>query len=235
MEELTKTQKKVLQYLIRRQLKGLAFPTLGEMAEHFGIGSRAGMSGHLKALEKKNCLVRRKGQKRTADFLVPDNIIEAYGPSHNSSSASLSPRSTKVAGHFRADFHNDESDAIPLVARIAAGAPQEAYDQAGEYVKFNGRFFGSDSIQALEVDGDSMLGDGIFDGDLALIKPQNSLDKASDVVAVRVEGSGITLKRIRKVDQSIELIPSNPDFPTRYAAADAVEILGKLVGVVRRV
>jgi repressor LexA len=77
-----------------------------------------------------------------------------------------------------------------------------------------------------------MSGDAISDGDIAMIRMQREA-VLGDILAVRVDGE-ITLKRIRQVDDRIELLPSNREFSVRSVPAEQVEILGKLVGIVRK-
>ena len=120
-----------------------------------------------------------------------------------------------------------------LVSRIAAGVPTAAYEDAKELIEFDPAFFGGGNIKALTVSGESMTGDAISDGDIALIRLQSEANR-NDILAVRVGGDEITLKRIRKKYQQMELIPSNPDFEVRSVPADQVEILGKLVGIIRK-
>jgi len=81
--------------------------------------------------------------------------------------------------------------------------------------------------------GESMSGDAIADGDIAMIKRQQDANKG-DILALRIEDE-ITLKRIRLEGDHFLLLPSNPDYSIRKVPAQQLEILGKLVGIVRRV
>lgn len=122
---------------------------------------------------------------------------------------------------------------FPLVATIPAGVPLEAFDQTDCNIQFSHDYFGKGKILAVNISGDSMAGDSICDGDVAIIQLQNHIDK-NDIAVVRVDHSEVTLKRIRKKKNIIELIPSNPRHKVKEVPAENVEILGKLVGVVRR-
>jgi repressor LexA len=77
-----------------------------------------------------------------------------------------------------------------------------------------------------------MSGDSITDGDIAMIKLQSEANKG-DILAVRIEDE-ITLKRIKLVGDRCQLIPSNPEFAIREVPARHLQIIGKLVGVIRK-
>ena len=88
-------------------------------------------------------------------------------------------------------------------------------------------------ILGVRVVGDSMSGDSIADGDIAMIKRQREAGKG-DILALRIEDE-ITLKRLRIDGDRAELLPSNPEHSVRVVDASRVEVLGKLVGIVRKV
>ena len=120
-----------------------------------------------------------------------------------------------------------------LVARIPAGAPQAVYDETPESFSLTHDFFGGGDIVAIRITGDSMSGDAIADGDIAMIRRQQQGGR-HDILALRIDGE-ITLKRLQLDGAVAELLPSNPLHDVRRVAADRVEIIGKLVGIVRRV
>lgn len=120
-----------------------------------------------------------------------------------------------------------------LVAPIAAGSPYAADEESDERVSFDHHYFGDGQLKAVLVNGESMLGDAICEGDIAIIQ-LGSRVRPADVAAVRVAGEGITLKRVRHQGAQVELVPSNPDFPIRCFPTEDVEMIGKLVGVVRK-
>jgi len=122
---------------------------------------------------------------------------------------------------------------IPLVGTIAAGAPTVAWERTDEYIDFKPSFFGnSKDLFALKVSGESMLGDQICDGDMAVIKKQQDWC-AGDIVALRVDGDEFTLKRLKAQGDYIDLVPSNPDYPVVQVQADRLKIIGKYVGLLR--
>ena len=125
-----------------------------------------------------------------------------------------------------------ETGMFALVASIPAGEPAGVYDESAELFAVDQDFFGGGNIRALTVRGDSMSGDAIADGDIAMIRLQQEASPG-DILAIRVQDE-ITLKRIRKHEERIELLPSNPEFAVRSVPAEQVEILGKLVGIIRK-
>jgi repressor LexA len=118
---------------------------------------------------------------------------------------------------------------IPLLGRIAAGSPILAEENIEEYLSFPRSLIGSGEHFALQVRGDSMEDGGIFDGDIAVIAKQNTADNG-DIVAALIDDEA-TLKRFRKLNKSIQLIPDNPAY--KPIVSDNVVILGKLRAVFR--
>lgn len=122
---------------------------------------------------------------------------------------------------------------LPLVATVPAGTPRAAYDLQGQQVHLSPSLFGQGDLVAVRISGESMAGDAIADGDLAVIqlKPEAN---PHDIVAVRVGPDEVTLKRVRLRGSWVELIPSNPNYPVRLEPADQVQIIGVLRGIIRR-
>jgi len=126
---------------------------------------------------------------------------------------------------------------IPLVGQIAAGTPILAQENREEDLPVDPRLFGSESVFALRVQGDSMIGAQIRNGDLAIIRPQEVVQNG-EIVAVQVEGlePEATLKVFRRNNQAIELHAANPAYEPLVFTGNSqtrVRILGKLVGVIR--
>ncbi len=129
-------------------------------------------------------------------------------------------------------------NSIPVLGRIAAGQPILAEQNVEDNLPFDPKFFGSENAFALLVKGDSMTGEQIRDGDLAIVRQQPDAEDG-EIVAVLVEGleTEATLKILRRNDASIELHSANPAYqPLIFKGKDRarVRILGKLIGVVRR-
>ncbi len=144
----------------------------------------------------------------------------------------VAQRQQRVSEYELAEAQAPAPGRFALVASIPAGEPTDVYDENAEMFSVDQDFFGGGDVCALRVKGDSMKGDAITDGDIAMIRLQREA-VLGDILAVRVAGE-ITLKRIRQMEDRIELLPSNREFPVRSVPADQVEILGKLVGIVRK-
>ncbi len=135
------------------------------------------------------------------------------------------------------DAMRSQSLRVPLVGTIAAGSPAEGFAQSDHLIELPCRFFGNDRepLFALQVMGNSMSGDHICEGDIAIIRKHVQSEPPRDaILAVRVGSDEFTLKRLRFKRQAVELLPSNPQFPVVEVPADHVTILGIYVGLLRR-
>ncbi len=198
MHELTAIQQQVYDYTRQILEQGLPFPSLREIAGHFGFKHTTARF-HLKALEKKGYIKQR--EQRASEYLL------AGATSHS-------------------------SDEFMLAGKISAGAPMPVFDESSESFSLNHNFFGGGEILGIRVSGESMSGDAIADGDIAMIKLQKDANKG-DILALRIDDE-ITLKRIKLIGDIAQLLPSNPEFPVRDVHAENLQIIGKLVGVVRK-
>jgi repressor LexA len=150
---------------------------------------------------------------------------------------------SRPANVIAGDFGHDRSSAsgngrprvvsIPLLGRIAAGAPIEALRDDTARLELPTSLLGSGEHYALEVEGDSMVDAGIFDGDTALIQRCDTAENGTIVVAL-VDDSEVTLKRLRRKGESIALEPANPTYETRIFGPSRVRVQGRLVGLIRR-
>ena len=203
MEALTDIQQAVYDYTRKALQQGQPFPSLREIAQHFGFQHTTARF-HLKALEKKG-YVRQRSQ-RVSDYLLPELLSDQNG---------MPPGS------------------FDLVARIPAGTPSPVFDETPQSFSVTHDFFGGGDVIGLTVVGDSMSGDSIADGDIAMIKRQQEANKG-DILALRIEDE-ITLKRLRIEADKAHLLPSNPEHSVRVVPAASLEVLGKLVGIIRKV
>ena len=198
MQSLTRIQQAVYDYTRQAVRQGGPFPSLREIAGHFGFQHTTARF-HLKALEKKGYILQRP--QRVSEYLLAED-----------------------AANTTASFD--------LIAKIPAGAPLPVFDETRESFSLGADFFGGGDITAIRVSGDSMSGDAIADGDIALIRRQQEAGKG-DILALR-SGDEITLKRMRLDGESAYLLSSNPAHPEREVPAASLDILGKLVGIVRK-
>ena len=214
MESLTDIQQAVYDYTRQVLRQGRPFPSLRDIAGHFGFQHTTARF-HLKALEKKG-FIRQRSQ-RVSDYMLTYDGLTYDG----------------LIDEMTVDQVRGGADAFDLVARIPAGAPLPVFDETRESFSVTHDFFGGGDILAIRVIGDSMSGDSIAEGDIAMIKRQSEANKG-DILALRIEDE-ITLKRIELRGDRARLLPSNPLHEVRTVSAAQLEILGKLVGIVRKV
>lgn len=124
---------------------------------------------------------------------------------------------------------SDRSIAVPLLGQVAAGRPILADENIEDNLAWPKEFSSAPSF-ALRVKGDSMTGDGIFDGDIAMVRRQETAENGDLVVALINDEA--TVKRFFKEPQRVRLEPSNPSYEPIYGRD--VAILGRVVGLLRR-
>ncbi len=119
---------------------------------------------------------------------------------------------------------------IPLLGRISAGLPVEAIENIDKYINNISDLFGTKDIFGLRVKGDSMIGAGIFDGDIVIIKKQPKAENG-EIVAALIDNEA-TVKRFYRDKNFVKLVPENP----KYAPiiSQNIQIIGKIVGVIRK-
>ena len=181
-------------------------PSRAEVAEAFGYAFPSAVSKHVEALVRKGLLAADREKKRNV-------------------------RLTETG--WAAINRSPGRQGVPVIGAIAAGVPILASEQHAGYLKdiqpSPGRF-------ALQVRGDSMIDDGILDGDYAVIQAEGKVAD-NQVAAVVVDGEA-TLKRVRYYPDRIELVPANPKYQPRIiskATASEVQIVGPLCFVYRTV
>jgi len=119
---------------------------------------------------------------------------------------------------------------IPFLGRVAAGAPIEAVEMA-EAVEVPESLLAGGNNFALQVQGESMIDEGIRDGDVLIIRKQDHADNGQTVVA-QIEGEA-TIKKFYQRDGRVELRPANEEVKPLVVSAEKVEIIGVVVGLVR--
>lgn len=123
--------------------------------------------------------------------------------------------------------------ALPILGRVAAGAPIGAANEYDELLPVDPVLFRQQPDYLLRVQGDSMRDDGIFDGDLVAIRQVDTAVSGQTIVA-RIDGE-ITIKRLEVTSKGIRLLPRNPDYAPIVVASDAdFAIEGVYCGLVRR-
>lgn len=204
---LYKRQKQILDYINDNIEKYSCAPTLTEIAAHLGLSSLATVHEHLEVLEKKGLIRRYRGAVRgieVVDQNQPKNVL-----------------ATNLIE-------------LPVLGFIACGAPLEPYTDPNATLAVNSALVKSGkNSYVLQAKGDSMIEDGILNGDYLVIKEQNDANNGDIVVAVLKNGFA-TLKRFyRELDKNrIRLQPANSAMSPMYVSE--VQIKGKVVAVIRQ-
>jgi repressor LexA len=142
------------------------------------------------------------------------------------------PRAMELQGSRRG---RPNAVSVPLVGRISAGAPVMADENVEEFLAIPADFAGEDEHFALRVSGESMIGAGILDGDLVVVRRTESADDGDIVVALLpgLADDEATVKRFHRDGGRIVLVPENPTMAP-IEAPDETRILGRVVAVLRK-
>ena len=223
---LTKKQKELLSYIQNFQRKNGVTPSYEEMKSALNLKSKSGIHRLVIALEERG-FVKRLAHKARALEIIKDGI--------SSINVSEKNKNNLVVGNFVKSDNEDNNklSTLPLLGKIAAGTPIEAIQQNDISVDVPKEMMPIGESYALTVEGDSMINEGIHNGDTVLIKKTNIADNGEIVVAL-IDDHEATLKRIRKKGQSIALESANPIYETRILSAHRVKIQGKLIGLLRK-
>jgi repressor LexA len=214
MRDLTSRQQQILD-LIQSHIASTGFPpTRAEIANTLGFRSPNAAEEHLKALARKGVIELASGSSRGIRL----KLLSAANP--DGSDTPL-PNAIQVAL------------TLPLVGRVAAGSPILAQQHIEASYAIDPQLFSDKPDYLLKVRGMSMRDAGIFDGDLLAVKRAQEARNGQIVVA-RV-GNDVTVKRLRKKGNTIELLPENPDFEPIIvdARSDEFALEGLAVGLVR--
>ena len=203
MKYVTERQRDILQFIREFQAERGVTPTHREICDHFGFSSYGTVYKHLSLLEKKGLIRRDWNQKRGVELVDQ-------------------PKEQAPAGSARE---------LPLFGSIAAGRPIEAM-LSDETITVPERLIGRGENYVLKVRGDSMIEDGILDGDFVIIARRERADNGEMVVA-NVNGE-VTLKRFYHEGERVRLQPANSMMSPIYASAREVAVQGIVVGLMRR-
>lgn len=257
---LSLKEKNVLEFLETYLAQKGVSPTYQEICQHFGFASYNSVQRYLKQLEAKGYIrLPWANQKRAITLLHPASTLQ---------SAVLSTRSSEDDGSPPRDSLTPallptEALSLPLLGRVAAGAPIEAVEH-DEFIEVPASLVRhADRTYALRVQGQSMIDDGILDGDVILVQRQNTAVNGEIVVAMI--GEEATVKRFyshrsaknvpseaiealferlggpdedfggdRAIDKLIELRPANSTMSPMWFDPSEVQIRGVVVGLIRR-
>jgi repressor LexA len=220
---LTAKQKELLLYIHERIKESGVCPSFDEMKEALDLASKSGIHRLITALEERGFVRRLPHRARALEVLkMPDSATPAAPPRGRAAF-----RPSVVPQESRGNYD------IPILGRIAAGAPIEALQTEIGRVSAPAEFVSGGEHFALEVRGDSMILAGILEGDVIILKKSEAAE-SGDIVVALIDEEEATLKRLRRRGQSIALEAANPAYETRIFGPDRVRIQGKLVALIRK-
>lgn len=205
---LSKRQQQVLEY-IRDTVNDRGYPpSVREIGDAVGLSSPSSVHSQLSALVELGMITR--------DPTKPRAIVVVESQSEKQT----------------ARVEDDRLREIPLLGRIAAGTPILAAEHVEEVMPLPVSLVGDGPVFLLEVKGDSMIDAGIHEGDLVAIHSQKEA-RDGEIVAALVDGEEATVKRLRRKDGKVILESANPEYAP-MVFSDGVELIGKVVSVLRR-
>ena len=210
---LTKKQKELFVYLNNYISSNNISPSFEEMKNAVNLKSKSGIHRLITSLEQRGYIKRLKHKARAMEITkdLPNKNVKS------------------INSYKEESFLN-----IPLVGSIAAGEAIEAINSSDSMISIpkslvskNSTYFG------LKVKGLSMIDEGIFDGDIAIIKKSNSAENGK-IAAVLTLDNEITLKIVKLTNQKIYLIPANKAYKIKEHSLGDVQIQGTLSGIIRK-
>jgi repressor LexA len=227
---LTRKQHELLMFIHERIKETGVSPSFDEMKEALDLASKSGIHRLITALEERGFLRRLPHRARALEVVkLPQQATSAAPPQGRQA--------------FKPQIVGGEREAVPAAAndvrelsvlgRIAAGTPIEAIQHERDRMIVPETLLGAGEHFVLEVQGDSMINAGIYDGDHVIIR-RGATANSGDIVVALIMGEEATLKRIRRKGASVALEAANPAYETRIFGPDQVQVQGKLVGLIRR-
>lgn len=199
---LYKRQRQIVDFLAQYVQKHGYSPTLQEIADALGVSSLATVHEHLQALQRKKVIRKQDGAVRGIELID------------------------------RTFLRLTESLDLPLMGYIAAGQPIQPYTDPNAVFKVSPEMIsGKKRAYVLQVKGESMIEDGILDGDYVVIEEQDEV-RDGDIVVALLDNGLATLKRFYKETTRVRLEPANSAMRPIYAKN--VKIQGKCVGLIRK-
>src|SRR3954453_13938525 len=215
---LTRKQSELLTYIHAQLAESGISPSFEEMKDALALKSKSGVHRLISALEERGFIRRLPNRARALEVLrVPEaqagNVVQLKAP---------------VPAPQAADDVID----LPLHGRIAAGMPIEALEGQSS-LPVPAALLGPGEHYALEVAGDSMVDEGILDGDYALIR-KTDVARDGEIVGGLINREEATLKTFRREGQMIRLDPANRLYDPQRYRPEQVRIQGRLAGLLRR-
>ncbi len=204
---LTKKQKELYDYLKNYISSNQISPSFEEMKSAVNLKSKSGIHRLITSLEERGFIKRLKHKARAMEIINKD---------------------------IKENSASTDSINIPLFGAIAAGEAIEAIENHNEFVSIpssmtspNAKYFG------LKVKGLSMIDEGIFDGDIAVIRKTNNVENGK-IAAVLTQDNEVTLKTIKFNKDKVTLIPANQSYQSKEYKVGEIQVQGTLSGIIRK-
>ena len=243
---LTRKQIQLLEFIQTRMARDGVPPSFDEMKLALDLRSKSGIHRLVTALEERGFIRRLPHRARALEIVrLPDALMRGDDRTDDMADTSdgapgFQPR--VIAGDRKTPaprprgampITNSPAVELPVMGRIAAGVPIEAISEISHHIAVPGSMLsGREHHYALEVRGDSMIEAGINDGDVVVIREQDTAENG-DIIVALVDGAEATLKRYRRRGGMIALEAANPAYETRMLPEDKVRVQGRLVGLIR--
>ena len=205
---ITPRQLAVLRLIAQFEGSQCYSPTIAELADELGV-SRTTVFEHIAELRKKGLLTNSPGRAR---------------------SSTLTQKASRLLKAERSASESAAGEEVPLLGRVAAGVPIEAIEDK-QQLSIKGMFGSREEIFYLEVDGDSMIEEGINSGDYVICRHARNAENGQMVVAI-VDDENATLKRFYREGDCVRLEASNPAYEAIYTNNCRVQAV--VVGHIRR-
>ena len=206
---LTFQQEKLLKFIIDYQKQNNVTPSFDEMKDGLDLKSKSGIHRIVSALEERGYIKKLNNRARAIEIIKNVNLIDTESSKNKNNIIS-----------------------IPILGRIAAGLPIEAISDNTNYIELPETLLKKGEYFILNVEGDSMIEAGIFDGDQVVIRKANDANNGEIVVAL-IDNNEATLKRIFKRGQQVALQPENSNYKTVIYGPDRIQIQGVLKHLIR--
>ena len=221
---LTKKQKNLLVFIIKKIRSSGISPSYEEMKNSLNLKSKSGIHRLISALEERGFVKRLAHKARALEVVkLPENA------SANDIFNSFTP--SVIKGGLDKNEETKSTD-VSVLGSIAAGTPIEAIQQEVDRVALPEDLQNNGEHYGLKVKGDSMIEAGINDGDTVIVKKTSNVD-SGQIAVVLIDDQEATLKRVRKKGNTIALEAANRNYGTKIYAANRIKIQGKLVSLYR--
>jgi repressor LexA len=206
MTKLSKRQLEILDF-IKVEVKKKGYPpSVREIGEAVGLASSSTVHGHLSRLEKKGFIRRDPTKPRAIEVLN----LESEGM----------------------PLPDKKTTYVPVLGKVTAGIPITAIENVEDYLPLPEHLVSDDKVYILVIQGDSMIEAGIFDGDMVIVRQQQTANNG-DIIVAMTEEDEATVKRFFREKDYIRLQPENSTMEP--ILLKECTVLGKVIGVFRTI